>query len=224
MSRRRIAPRRQGRISRRSLARFCHAQASDERTLVIHSTDVDHRRLFPNSFVVDRAGGQPADLVTGAFFQELEQLSDASFRLILCTGVLEHLPEPAALVAQLHRILQPGGRLILSASAVFPFHGAPDNYFHFTPGGLRHLFRDWAGFERLAGSSGPFETIAVLLQRIRLQCDLVPPLGLLLELLARAIPLLDRLVLRQYANHYRRDAQSAIDSCMPAALHAVVIR
>lgn len=212
------------RLSRRSLARFCREQATLERTLVVHSTDVDHRRFFPNAVVVAPQPRGPDGLPAHSYGPGLAQIADASFRVALCTGLLEHVAEPAALVAELRRILQPGGRLILSASAVFPFHGAPENFFHFTPGGLRHLFRDWAGFERLSGSSRPFETVAILLQRINLQCDIFPPVRLLVELLVRLMPLLDPFVLRQYDNHHRRDRDGATASFMPATLHAVVIR
>ncbi|KEQ54361.1 putative methyl transferase [Sphingobium chlorophenolicum] len=34
---------------------------------------------------------------------------DATFDAILCTEVLEHSPEPMALIAEMHRVLKPGG-------------------------------------------------------------------------------------------------------------------
>jgi SAM-dependent methyltransferase len=40
---------------------------------------------------------------------------DASFDLVLCTQVLEHLLSPADGVRELGRVLRPGGRLLLSA-------------------------------------------------------------------------------------------------------------
>ena len=212
------------RISRKRLARFCQHWATHETTLVVHSNDVDHRRYFPNSFVVSKSPSSPAAMHTDRHYRGLDQIPDASFPVILCTGLLEHIPDPDRLIGQFHRILRPGGKLILSASAVFSFHGAPDNYFHYTPDGLRLLFRRWSAIETIQGSSQPFETIAILLQRINIQCDVFPPVRLLIELLYRVFPLLDVFVLRQYPKHSRRSPDQVVDSIMPATLHAVVIR
>lgn len=38
----------------------------------------------------------------------------ASFDAIICTEVLEHLPDPASLLRKFHKLLQPGGTLIVS--------------------------------------------------------------------------------------------------------------
>ncbi|MGH9904713.1 MAG: class I SAM-dependent methyltransferase [Pyrinomonadaceae bacterium] len=214
----------QRRISRTSLARLCHEMATNEYTLVVHSTDVDHKRHFPNSFIVSKLEHQPANLHTDAYFQDLRLVGDGSFGVILCTGLLEHIPHPQDIVDEFHRILKPGGRLIISASAVFPFHSAPNNFFHFTTNGFRLLFRDWSRFDLLRGSSGPFKTIAILLQRINLQCDVFPPVRPMIELLYHVVPWLDVFVLRQYDNLVRRDERGPVDSIMPATLHAVVIK
>lgn len=212
------------RLSRKRLAQFCREFATDERTLVVHCVDVDHKRFFPNSVVISSREGQPADVRADKHYTGLAEISDSSFGLIVCTGLLEHIPDPPRVIAQLHRILRPGGRLVLSASAVFPFHGAPDNFFHFTPGGFRHLFRDWSGFEVLRGATRPFETISILLQRINMQCDIFPPVRLLIEVLFHLMPLLDSFILRQYASNRVRNKESATDSFMPVTLHAIVLR
>lgn len=61
-------------------------------------------------------------------------LPDATFDAILCTEVLEHVPEPAAVLHELGRILKPGGRLILSAPLSSGLHQEPDHYYGgFTP-------------------------------------------------------------------------------------------
>lgn len=213
-----------GRISRRSLARFCEERATDEYTLVVHSVDIDHRRYFPNAFVVSRREQEAANLYTDAYYHDLRLIGSGSFNLIVCTGLLEHIPDPDRLIGEFHRILKPGGRLVISASAVFPFHGAPDNFFHFTPNGFRLLFKGWSRVEVLRGSSRPFETIAILLHRIALQCEVAAPMRLALRLLHRVVPALDVFVGRNYATTARRDSVHQVDTFMPAALHAVVVK
>jgi SAM-dependent methyltransferase len=45
-------------------------------------------------------------------------LRAASFDLVVCAEVLEHLPDPAPAIAELARVLAPGGRLVLSVPVV----------------------------------------------------------------------------------------------------------
>jgi SAM-dependent methyltransferase len=213
-----------GRISRDSLDAMCAELASREYTLVVHCNDIDHKLYFPNSFVVAHRERPQVDLPTDRRYTDLALLSSESFDLIVCTALLEHHPDPPSLVGEFHRILRPGGRLIVSGSSVFPSHGNPYNYFHFTPNGFRHLFRDWAGFERLEGSSRPFKTIAILLQRIHMQCDIFPLVRPLIELSYHLVPALDVFILREYDVNSGKDERGPVDSMMPARLHAVVIR
>ena len=68
------------------------------------------------------------------------------FDAVLCTEVLEHLPEPALAIAEMDRVLRPGGHVILTTPLYFPIHEEPYDFFRYTPYGLRHLFEN-AGFE-----------------------------------------------------------------------------
>lgn len=69
-----------------------------------------------------------------------------SFNTVLCTEVLEHLPEPYLAVKELFRVLAPGGHVILTVPQYFPVHEEPYDFFRYTPYGVRHLFEK-AGFE-----------------------------------------------------------------------------
>jgi len=72
-------------------------------------------------------------------------VEDGRFDHVVCTQVLEHLPEPAAALAEFHRVLKPGGRLWLTAPFFFGVHETPYDFFRYTPYGLRHLL-EGAGF------------------------------------------------------------------------------
>jgi len=54
---------------------------------------------------------------------------DASFDAILCSEVLEHLPEPTHALDEFARLLKPGGKLILTAPFASLVHMAPYYYF-----------------------------------------------------------------------------------------------
>ena len=53
---------------------------------------------------------------------------DASFDAILCSEVLEHIPEPTHALDEFYRLLKPGGNLILTAPFSSLVHMAPYHY------------------------------------------------------------------------------------------------
>jgi SAM-dependent methyltransferase len=63
-------------------------------------------------------------------------LDDGSFDTIFCCSVLEHVEDPFAAMAELSRLLRPGGNLIISVPFRYYLHGAPADYFRFTPFGV----------------------------------------------------------------------------------------
>lgn len=65
--------------------------------------------------------------------------ADGAFDTVLCTQVLEHVPAPDALMAEVARVLRPGGRLVLSAPQVWFLHEEPHDYYRFTRFGLEAM-------------------------------------------------------------------------------------
>lgn len=62
---------------------------------------------------------------------------DASFDAILCTEVLEHVPDPTMALDEFARLLKPGGKLILTAPFASWVHMAP---YHFSSGFSRYWY------------------------------------------------------------------------------------
>ncbi len=83
-----------------------------------------------------------------AFLCRLDHIPrpDCTYDAILCTQVLEHVPDPQAVIKEFHRVLAPGGKLFLTAPQGWGVHEAPHHYFNFTCYGLELLFRN-AGFQ-----------------------------------------------------------------------------
>ena len=215
---------RRKKLSTRNLERLCRENATDKPTLVVHSEDVHYQSHFPNAFAVTKRADKPADLHVDRYYADLNRIPDSSYEVIVCTGLLEHVPDPRRLIEDLHRILTPGGKLVISASAVFSFHEGPDNFFHFTPYSFRLLFKEWSGIQMLRGASQPFETIGILLQRILLQSEIFPPLRPLIEIMAGTMRYLDGLVGRQYDTTWEKTPDHEIDSMLPSNIQAVVIK
>lgn len=87
-----------------------------------------------------------------------------SFDGMLCTEVLEHIPDPAAFLREAARVLKPGGLMVLTTPLVWPEHEAPHDYFRYTQFGLRCL-AEQAGFtvERVEPRGGWHAALAQLL-------------------------------------------------------------
>lgn len=65
---------------------------------------------------------------------------NASFDSVVCMSTLEHIADYTAALSEMHRILVPGGQLLLCVPWLFPYHGAPDDYHRFSASALhRHL-------------------------------------------------------------------------------------
>ena len=74
---------------------------------------------------------------------------DGSVDHVLCTEVLEHVPDPAAFLSDLHRVLRHDGTLILTVPWSARLHHLPHDYGRFTRFGLTTLLRE-AGFSELS--------------------------------------------------------------------------
>ncbi len=64
-----------------------------------------------------------------------------SFDLVILDSVLEHVPDPVALLTESCRLLKPGGCVFGDAPFLQPLHLAPHHYFNFTPFGLEVVAR-----------------------------------------------------------------------------------
>lgn len=72
--------------------------------------------------------------------------ADASFDGVLCSQVLEHVFTPESFVAELHRVLRPSGRLLLTVPFVWDEHEQPYDFARYSSFGLRALL-ERNGFE-----------------------------------------------------------------------------
>lgn len=73
-------------------------------------------------------------------------LPDQSLDGILCTEVLEHVPDPLAVCREFHRVLRPGGKVLLSTPMYWPGHEEPYDFYRYPEFGLRRLLAE-SGFE-----------------------------------------------------------------------------
>lgn len=79
---------------------------------------------------------------------------DASFDGVAAQSVLEHVLDPATVVAEIHRVLKPGGIVYAETSFMEQVHEAAFDFTRFTHNGHRWLFRNFDEIQSGA-SNGP---------------------------------------------------------------------
>ncbi len=135
---------------------------SNTRVLEIGAGEIrKNTDLFPNLTTLDVSAEKRPDIVADA---HTLPVPDESFDMIVCSEVLEHLYDPARAVREMHRVLRPGGTVVLTTRFMFPVHDAPHDYFRFTPYGLAHLFSEWDILEQ-QNETDVMSTLAALVQR-----------------------------------------------------------
>jgi SAM-dependent methyltransferase len=72
-------------------------------------------------------------------------VEDGRYDLVLCSQVLEHLPEPLAVLSEFHRVLRDDGQLWITCPLFYCEHEQPYDFYRYTQYGLAHLI-EGAGF------------------------------------------------------------------------------
>ncbi len=146
-------------------ARSAHEALGRYRLLDVGCGEKPYRELFA-SYASAHVGVDAVDNPVAELRGPIEALpvEDASFDVVLCAQVLEHVEDPALAVRELSRVTRPGGRLLLSTHGVYVFHPAPVDHWRWTHTGLEKLLRDngdW-GSVRVSVGAGTAASLAML--------------------------------------------------------------
>ena len=88
-------------------------------------------------------------------------LQDDTCDTVTCNAVIEHVSNPRALVAEMYRVLKPGGYAQLMVPFVFPFHAYPKDFQRYSMSGILELTRSFDKVE-LCVLTGPTSALLVL--------------------------------------------------------------
>lgn len=90
-------------------------------------------------------------------------LQSGSCNTVLATEVMEHVSDPRGMLTEIHRVLAPGGVLILSVPLHEPLHELPYDYYRYTDAALQYLLTE-QGFhvERIERRGGPVTVVTYL--------------------------------------------------------------
>jgi SAM-dependent methyltransferase len=95
---------------------------------------------------IDESSEVNPDLVANAISIPF---ADEYFNSVLCTEVLEHLPEPKEALKEIKRVLKKDGHLYLTVPQEWCLHYEPEDYFRFTKYGITYLLEK-EGFRVIA--------------------------------------------------------------------------
>jgi predicted SAM-dependent methyltransferase len=88
-------------------------------------------------------------------------IADHSVDVVLSLELLEHVPEPTAVLREIVRILKPGGTAMISVPSTVPRHDDND-YWRFTAQGLDHLGSTMFEHVQVHVFGGTFEALGCL--------------------------------------------------------------
>lgn len=100
------------------------------------------RRWLGNSYTT--FGQYECDIIGDIHAMPFE---DGSWSAIICTEVLEHVENPFQAVHEIHRVLKPGGLLLITSPFFWSWHGKEGYYrdfWRFTHEGWAQLLKDFS--------------------------------------------------------------------------------
>lgn len=178
---------------------FYKGEASSKKTLDVGSRKGRHSAYFPNNTSVDLFAENEPDIVADA---HALPFPEASFEIVLCIEVLEHVKDPKCVIDEMRRVLMPGGTLLLTTRFLFPIHEAPEDRYRFTHYVLRELCADFSSV-MITPDTRPMTALGCLIERLVWQTRfkyLNKPIKAVLMLLSRACMRLDFLVGQEYGD------------------------
>ncbi len=135
---------------RETLARHFAGRAD----LQVLDLGCDHKPYFP---LFQPYARRYVGLDVGKTTKEVDVVGGASappfragqFDAVLCSQVLEHVPDPLSTLKEIARVLKPGGRVLLSTHGTFIYHPHPTDFWRWTQEGLRKVFEDSDCFDEI---------------------------------------------------------------------------
>lgn len=117
-------------------------------------------KIAPSFLAVDIQPVARVDVIADA---HRLPFADESVGAVNCNALLEHVREPFQVMAEIHRVLEPGGRTAVWVPFMAAYHRSPEDYFRYTVSGARALMGDFAEVQVYVGP-GAFSTLSEVLR------------------------------------------------------------
>jgi len=122
----------------------------------------DLRPFFPNMNYVgfDMQEGPGVDVVINLLSNDLPAESAGA---VLIMDTLEHVELPRKMIEEAYSVLRPGGMLVVGSTMKSVIHCYPNDYWRFTPEGLKNLLQQFSqSFVGFAGEADfPYAVVGI---------------------------------------------------------------
>jgi len=120
------------------------------RVLDVGAGEAPYRELFAAQEYVtlDHAETEHSGRVNIVASADAIPVDDGTFDAVVCTQVLEHVPNPLVTLKELRRVLADGGHLIATVPFAWEEHERPHDYYRYTSAGITYLLLS-AGFDQI---------------------------------------------------------------------------
>ena len=120
----------------------------DGRLLDVGAGSIPYRSLMVDGLVYETLDleerGQALTYVADA--QHMDAVPSQTYDYVLCSEVLEHVADPHAALAEIARVLKPGGNAVITVPHLSRLHEVPNDFTRWTAWGLREML-DSHGFQ-----------------------------------------------------------------------------
>jgi SAM-dependent methyltransferase len=94
-----------------------------------------------------------------------------SFDFVISMSVFEHVADPWHYASEIHRVVRPGGTIMIDVAFLQPLHGDPYHFYNMTERGLKHAFRM---FRHIECGAAPYQSAGMTMNILKLRfLDLV---------------------------------------------------
>jgi SAM-dependent methyltransferase len=136
----------------------------DGRELVLHIGAGATATPYPNCIEFEHKIFRHTDVVGDAHHLPFR---DDTFDRVFAFNVFEHLTTPKSAAQEIHRVLKPGGTVVIHTAFLQALHEEPHHYYNATEYGVREWF---SGFEiedcRVSGNFAPGVMLAFLMSNL----------------------------------------------------------
>lgn len=113
-----------------------------------YGNNPNYRVMFPDkSYVgIDLENGKGVDAVIDLsinYEKIISKLKIDKFNTVICFSVLEHCKDLFKVCSNIQKLLNPRGHLFISVPFCWEYHRFPEDYWRFTPEGIKILFPDF---------------------------------------------------------------------------------
>jgi SAM-dependent methyltransferase len=197
--------------SRKAIERALSDGRADDPDRLVVNLGAGLERVFRENLAGKRAVariGLPHAGTVDVFGDVMEfPLVDDSVDLFMSSSVMEHVRDPELGIAEMSRVIKPGGLVYAEIPFIRSFHMAPEDYQRYSISGIKAVFGRH-DFEMIEAGvcSGPFTAIALLIADMsmayltrRIASLFVP----IVYMLVHPIKYLDRLVQDRHAAEFQ---------------------